>query len=79
MLDEAVAVVLSPSHSPSVGVFRLCHPSPPGLREVQRCRQAGFHADHQRNGPNPGNGVYEGCSHVRWGAGTSLPVVDLRR
>lgn len=79
MLDEAVAVVLSPSHTPSVGVFRLCHPEPAGLREVQLCRKSGFHPDHQRNGQNPGNGVYEGCSHVQWDTGRSVRVVDLRR
>jgi len=79
MLDEAVALVLSPSSSPSVGVFRLCHPNPPGLREVQRCRKTGFHPDHQRNGQEAGNGVYEHVSHVEWHTGSSARVVDLRR
>ena len=65
--------------SPSVGVFRLCHPNPPGLREVQRCRKTGFHPDHQRNGQEAGNGVYEHDSHVEWHTGSSARVVDLRR
>uniref|UniRef100_A0A7S0JCF5 MPN domain-containing protein n=1 Tax=Calcidiscus leptoporus TaxID=127549 RepID=A0A7S0JCF5_9EUKA len=78
MLDEAVAVVLSPKHSPSIGVFRLCHPDPPGLREVQKCRKTGFHPDHQRNGDKPNNGVYEECTHVKWENGAMLKVVDLR-
>jgi len=79
ILDEAVAIVLSPSHSPSQGVFRLSHPTPPGLREVQKCRKTGFHPDHQRNGQQPGNGVYEECSHVRWTAAAAVKVVDLRK
>ena len=79
MLDEAVAIVLSPSHSPSYGVFRLCHPSPPGLREVQNCRKTGFHPEHQRHGQQPGNGVYEECTHVRWLDAAAVQVVDLRR
>ena len=79
MLDEAIAIVLSPRHSPSQGVFRLCHPSPPGLREVQRCRKQGFHPDHQRNGQMAGNGVYEECSHVRWRSNVLMQLVDLRK
>ena len=79
VLDEAIAIVLSPSHSPSQGVYRLCHPSPPGLAELQRCRKTGFHPDHQRNGQNAGNGVYEETSHVRWDAAAPLMVVDLRK
>ena len=55
------------------------HPSPPGLREVQQCRKRGFHPDHQRNGPNAGNGVYEEASHVRWVPGAALQVIDMRR
>ena len=79
MLDEAIAIVLSPKHAPSQAAFRLSHPNPPGLAEVQRCRKSGFHPDHQRNGPNAGNGVYEECAHVRWTMGAPLQVVDLRR
>jgi len=78
MLDEAVAIVLSPKHEPSQGVFRLCHPSPPGLKEVQKCRKSGFHPDHQRNGQLPGNGVYENVSHVVWDDKLSCKIVDLR-
>ena len=78
MLDEAVAIVLAPSCTPSQGVYRLSHPDPPGLRELQRCRKTGFHPEHQRNGQNAGNGVYEECAHVRWGSGAPLKVVDLR-
>ena len=79
MLDEAVAIVLSPANTPSVGAFRLCHPNPPGLVEVQQCRKTGFHPDHQRNGVNAGNGVYEECKHMRWDPAAPLQVVDLRR
>ena len=79
VLDEAIAIVLAPSHSPSEGCFRLCHPSPPGLAELQRCRKKGFHPDHQRNGQNAGNGVYEHCAHVRWDTASTLMVVDMRR
>ena len=71
--------MLSPNHTPSTGAFRLSHPHPPGLAEVQRCRKTGFHPEHQRNGQNPGNGVYEECAHLRWTAGAPLQVVDLRR
>ena len=70
--------MLSPRFLPSQGVFRLCHPSPAGLREVQNCRKTNFHPEHQRNGQNAGNGVYEDCEHVRWTDGP-LSVVDLRK
>ncbi|KAL1526494.1 hypothetical protein AB1Y20_015204 [Prymnesium parvum] len=78
MLDEAVAIVLSPRHSPSQGVFRLSHPNPPGLKEVQCCRKSGFHPEHQRNGQEPGNGVYEKCTHVVWREDLDCQIVDLR-
>jgi STAM-binding protein len=78
MLDEAVAIVLSPSRTPRHGVFRLSHPDPPGLRELQRCRKHGFHPDHQRNGQDAGNGVYEHSTHIRW-TQTPIQVVDLRK
>ena len=48
------------------------------LRQVQACRKTGFHPQHQRNGQDAGNGVYEDCAHVRWTDGP-LSVVDLRR
>ena len=79
VLDEAVAIVLSPKHQPCEGVFRLCHPSPPGLVELQKCRKTGFHPDHQRNGQNAGNGVYEHVPHVRWDATAPVQMVDLRK
>ena len=60
MLDEAVAIVLSPSRTPRHGVFRLSHP------------------DHQRNGQDAGNGVYEHSAHIRW-TQTPIQVVDLRK
>ena len=78
ILDEAVAIVLSPRFLPTQGVFRLCHPSPPGLKEVQDCRKTGFHPDHQRNGQDAGNGVYEECEHVQW-TNDQIQVVDLRK
>ena len=48
------------------------------LTQVQNCRKTGFHPEHQRNGQNAGNGVYEDCEHVRWTEGP-LSVVDLRK
>ena len=78
MLDEAVAIVLSPGRTPSQGAFRLSHPHPPGLSQVQRCRKKGFHPDHQANGQMPGNGVYEECEHLTWDD-RPLQVIDLRR
>ena len=45
---------------------------------MQDCRKSGFHPEHQRNGQNAGNGVYEDCQHVRWTDGP-LQVVDLRK
>ena len=78
ILDEAVAVVLSPRFLPTQGVYRLCHPSPSGLKEVQDCRKTGFHPDHQRNGQEAGNGVYEECEHVQW-TNDQIQVVDLRK
>ena len=79
MLAEAVAIVLAPKHAPAQGTFRLSHPDPPGLQELQRCTKKGFHPDHQRNGQYAGNGVYENCTHVRWGVGAKLEVIDQRR
>ena len=73
-----MAIVLSPRYMPSQGVFRLSHPNPPGLKEVQNCRKQGFHPEHQRNGQNAGNGVYEDCEHVQW-TEAPMQVVDLRR
>lgn len=78
ILDEAVAIVLSPKHAPSVGVFRLCHPEPAGLKEVQDCRKKGFHPDHQRNGSGPGNSVYDHAEHVQWQSAKHAHLVDLR-
>ena len=85
LLPEAVAIVLCPpserrkKKTRSHGVFRLSHPEPPGLAEVQRCTRRGFHPEHQRNGQNAGNGVYEEGAHVRWDEAAPLQVVDLRR
>ena len=73
-----VAIVLSPKHAPSVGVFRLCHPEPAGLKEVQDCRKKGFHPDHQRNGSGPGNSVYDHAEHVQWQSAKHAHLVDLR-
>ena len=66
------------SQVPTQGVFRLSHPYPPGLKEVQDCRKTGFHPEHQRNGQNAGNGVYEECAHVQW-TDAMIQVVDLRK
>ena len=56
----------------------LDHDRSAGLKEVQDCRKTGFHPDHQRNGQNAGNGVYEEAEHVQWTQGP-LQVVDLRK
>ena len=77
--------------SPSVGVFRLCHPNPPGLREVQRCRKTGFHPDHLRNGQEAGRclracltrGVAHGEQRARGGLAAAvrarLPLMSEKR
>ena len=44
MLPEAVAVVCSPSKTPSWGVFRVT--DPPGLQALKACRQTGLFHPH---------------------------------
>lgn len=77
MLEESIGIVLSPNSEPSVGVFRLT--TPQGLKEVQNCKEKGFHPAHQRNGPSAGNGVYMECSHVHLDESATATIVDLRR
>ena len=40
-----------------LGAAGLCHPDPPGLKELQCCRKTGFHPEHTRNGKDAGNGA----------------------
>ncbi|KAI9144633.1 hypothetical protein BKA69DRAFT_1053510 [Paraphysoderma sedebokerense] len=61
MLPEAIAIVLSPRHSPSYGVFRLTHP--PGLDFITKCPEKGSfhpHPDHLK--------LYRDCAVNRHGA-----------
>jgi STAM-binding protein len=92
LLDESIAIVLSPKHLPSCRVFRLCHPNPPGLREVQECHMSKpelrnrHHPDHKRGDSSepgahgdPRGAVYEEAPHVRFDPQRNVKLVDLRR
>ncbi|KAI9244692.1 hypothetical protein BDA99DRAFT_294501 [Phascolomyces articulosus] len=73
MLPEAVAIVCSPKHDPSYGIFRLT--DPPGLPLITNCRAEGaFH-------PHPDEPIYtdthNDTGHVRIKDYT-YEIVDLR-
>ena len=89
---QSIAIVLSPKHLPSCRVFRLCHPNPPGLREVQECHMSKpelrnrHHPDHKRGDSSepgahgdPRGAVYEEAPHVRFDPQRNVKLVDLRR
>ncbi|KAJ1547593.1 hypothetical protein HK096_002235 [Nowakowskiella sp. JEL0078] len=82
LLPEAIAIVVSPNHSPRWGVFRLT--SPEGLDVVLSCPTANKHHPHP-----DGVTLYRGATredvedglhgHVRMAGGVgALKVVDLR-
>eukprot|EP00997_Jenningsia_sp_PLL12_P005129 NODE_2062_length_996_cov_84.625132_g1684_i0.p1 GENE.NODE_2062_length_996_cov_84.625132_g1684_i0~~NODE_2062_length_996_cov_84.625132_g1684_i0.p1 ORF type:complete len:261 (-),score=42.34 NODE_2062_length_996_cov_84.625132_g1684_i0:73-855(-) len=63
LLDEAVAVVCSPSKVPSYGIFRVANDALPIL---QRCDQRGFHEHMRPNGSKMHNEeLFMQCTHVR--------------
>jgi STAM-binding protein len=83
MLPEAIAIVLSPQHDPSEGIFRLTDPS--GLNLIAGCdRGTNFHPHLE---PSDGNPIYveaqaEVGGHVVLLGGDragSVEIVDLRK
>lgn len=75
MLDEAVAIVMSPrdSQNRKCGIFRLTTPG--GMDLVKGCNQTGFHT-HQ--GTSTGQKIYELCGHVFVNPRIKHDVIDLR-
>jgi STAM-binding protein len=62
MLEEAVAIVMSPRDSKNrrCGIFRLTTPG--GMDLIKDCSQTGFHT----HAPTAnGQKIYELCGHVR--------------
>ncbi|KAJ3374316.1 hypothetical protein GGF31_007836 [Allomyces arbusculus] len=82
MLDEAVAIVLSPRHNnPRYGVFRLTHP--PGLEFLLKCPEKNTfhpHPDHIPLYTNADARIAPGAGHVVLVDSTQgrIKVVDLR-
>ncbi len=62
MLEEAVAIVMSPrdSQNRKCGIFRLTTPGGMGL--IKDCSQTGFHTHPPTR---TGQKIYELCGHVR--------------
>ncbi|KAI8811327.1 hypothetical protein BJ742DRAFT_797268 [Cladochytrium replicatum] len=81
MLPEAIAIVLSPRHNPSHGVFRLT--DPPGLDTITNCNDKNMFHPHPDGLQLYRSAVYHagrsGTGHVRLLSGTGLiKVVDMR-
>ncbi|KAM9976522.1 hypothetical protein ACTFIR_010363 [Dictyostelium discoideum] len=74
LLQEAIAVVISPMANPNFGIFRLT--DPPGLETVQKCKLKSFHP----HPPVNGIPIYTKVDHVDliWGKKSDSKVVDLR-
>ncbi|KAK5581201.1 hypothetical protein RB653_001231 [Dictyostelium firmibasis] len=74
LLQEAIAVVISPKANPNFGIFRLT--DPPGLETVQKCKLKSFHP----HPPVNGIPIYTKVDHVDliWGRKSDSKVVDLR-
>ncbi len=78
-LPEAIAIVCSPHHEPSFGLFRLT--DPPGLPTIQKCKVPGMFHPHV----NPDDGrdlpaLYtDAWSHAILDPACQLELVDLRR
>eukprot|EP00947_MAST-08B_sp_MAST-8B-sp1_P005935 g5935.t1 len=71
-LDEAIAIVLAPKdRRKTVGVFRLHHPDPPGLKTIQKCPLRGFH-QHDTSFP-----IYHEVNHVTFNHGR-FETIDMR-
>ena len=76
MLEEAVAIVMSPrdSQNRKCGIFRLTTPG--GMKLIRDCTQTGFHS----HAPTEtGQKVYELCGHVYINPRVKHTVVDLRQ
>eukprot|EP01132_Coremiostelium_polycephalum_P009724 gene9724-11940_t len=69
LLQEAIAVVISPMANPNFGIFRLT--DPPGLETVQKCKLKSFHP----HPPVNGIPIYTKVDHVDliWGRKNELP------
>ncbi|KAN0064144.1 hypothetical protein ACQY0O_003311 [Thecaphora frezii] len=76
MLPEAIAIVCSPAHSPSVGLFRLTDPE--GVGKVRECREPGLFHPHV-DGEGEEMALYTDAvgRHVRL-VEERVEVVDLR-
>eukprot|EP01133_Synstelium_polycarpum_P002270 gene2270-2573_t len=74
LLQEAIAVVISPMANPNFGIFRLT--DPPGIQTVQKCKLKSFHP----HPPVGGVPIYTKVDHVEivWGRKYDCKVVDLR-
>ncbi|EPQ27663.1 uncharacterized protein PFL1_04801 [Pseudozyma flocculosa PF-1] len=78
MLPEAIAIVCSPAHEPSFGLFRLTDPT--GLRTVVDCRQPGlFHPHVAEDGRDLALYTDAIYGHVALIGGIGLEIVDLRK
>jgi STAM-binding protein len=75
LLPEAIAIVISPMHSPNFGIFRVS--DPPGMQILQKCTLRGFHAHNSVE--TMGRALYTLCDHVElvWGS-KNFKIVDLR-
>lgn len=77
MMDESVAIVCSPSHEPSWGVFRLT--KPPGLQHLLNCAQTDTFHQHSL----PANALYKDAKnppgHVFVTSRMDYWVRDLRK
>ncbi|GAM23030.1 hypothetical protein SAMD00019534_062050 [Acytostelium subglobosum LB1] len=74
LLQEAIAIVISPMAKPNFGIFRLT--DPPGMQTVQKCKLKSFHPHPPVNGVP----IYTRVDHVEidWKKQYSCKVVDLR-
>jgi len=75
MLEEAVAIVMSPrdSQNRKCGIFRLTTPG--GMKLVRDCSNTGFHS---HPATETGQKIYELCGHVYLNPRVKHSVVDLR-
>lgn len=74
MLPEAIAIVMSPRHTPRSGVFRLT--DPPGLGSILGCSKQGTFHPHEEDRLYTDAGG--GTGHVVEGPGLEFEVADLR-
>ena len=75
MLEEAVAIVMSPrdSQNRKCGIFRLTTPG--GMKLIRDCSNTGFHS---HPATETGQKIYELCGHVYLNPRVKHTVVDLR-